>query len=293
VIMEHSDPGLLVEEQRGQKPVEVVSREYIVLDRAPEIGGAPLGLVVPSPFVGDEGSAVAAIVRIERAPRTGQARAEHSGALARCLADVRQSARRSAEEAVPVPAAELTADKLKSAFAALSSADHRRSALVLVASATNAELAADLALIADDELLTRYVAAIEKRSKADKGGTDAKQRLGWLLEQTAFRTLGEMLADEELPPDLLAILVRHGGAVGALAGELEEAIARVKDLAAFEQYLVAQNRAFLEHRHPAIRARAYDWLARRGLAPANYDPVGSDAERRRALEQDRISRGQR
>jgi hypothetical protein len=41
---------------------------------------------------------------------------------------------------------------------------------------------------------------------------------------------------------------------------------------------------YLEDASPAARVRAYDWLNGKNLAPAGYDPLGSNKDRRAALD---------
>ena len=49
-----------------------------------------------------------------------------------------------------------------------------------------------------------------------------------------------------------------------------------------EETLIAENFVSLEDSSPAARTRAFDWLRRRGLAPAGYEPVHSTVQERRA-----------
>jgi len=47
--------------------------------------------------------------------------------------------------------------------------------------------------------------------------------------------------------------------------------------------LIAQNRALLEDRSPSTRVRAFEWLAKRTLAPEGYDPLADLKARKKAL----------
>jgi len=52
----------------------------------------------------------------------------------------------------------------------------------------------------------------------------------------------------------------------------------------FQTRLQAEHILLLEDTSPAARVRAFDWMRANGVAPADYDPLGSRAARRAAIE---------
>jgi hypothetical protein len=114
---------------------------------------------------------------------------------------------------------------------------------------------------------------------AADGGT-----LGWALERGCTRFLAERATQEPLPLELYAAVLRRTGELGRSPASLLDVVVKAKSLEEFHAAVATENRILLEDSHPATRVRAFDWLAARGLAPANFDPLASDDERDAALE---------
>jgi hypothetical protein len=74
------------------------------------------------------------------------------------------------------------------------------------------------------------------------------------------------------------------GGLSLRPSALLAAAATSADQAAWLAALVTENRVLLEEGDAAVRARAFDWLDARGLAPDGYDPFAPLAVRREALE---------
>jgi len=161
----------------------------------------------------------------------------------------------------------------------------QRPALVRLADRTRARLTRDLALIADDAL----VAELAERALEEWTGTgENDDATAMALERTALRVLAPRL--DELPPAIQATLVVHIGAPARPAAPLEQIAAATRDLADLDRRLIEENRRALSDPDATDRVRAYDWLSDRELAPADFDPLGSLDERRRALRAERERR---
>jgi hypothetical protein len=93
------------------------------------------------------------------------------------------------------------------------------------------------------------------------------------------------LFKSQLSPELLEILTLYMGETGRHAAALDEVMRGVTSRNALDQRLVSENYIYLQDSSPAYRARAFDWLKARNLAPANFDPLGAPKARREALDQ--------
>ena len=122
----------------------------------------------------------------------------------------------------------------------------------------------------------------------------------WSLERGAWSLLVHATiagGDEDTAPVTPAetsLMLRHAGELGRFPTLIEDALAASSSCEQFSARLAYENQVFLSDASPAARVRAYDWLLVRGLAPADYDPLGTRSGRRKALESqaelERISR---
>jgi hypothetical protein len=154
-----------------------------------------------------------------------------------------------------------------------------RSATRALAQSVGAPLAEDLATVADQEAIDR----IAGEMRAGSGSTPTTQALAFLLEKSSLLLLAGRLEREELSPITDAILLARTGALGRFPDRLRDAVARASDLPSLDQVLIEENQRLLRDTNPVHRVRAFDWLQRRHAAPAGYDPLASNAERRAAL----------
>lgn len=246
-----------------------------------------LALLLPSPLAGAHG-ALAALVEVSPAPAPGEpGYAEHGAAFARCVGDLAGQRATSAVTAAapPTPATPAPNAALGDrALAALRDAARRRGALVSVASAAGAPACADAALALEEPLLARLAADVRQAADAE-GAPRRGPGLTWLLERaTLARLAREVVAEPEAgPPALGALLIRHVGALALYPGTLLEALEAAEDAAEWEEVLALENAALLDDGAPAVRVRAHAWLAARGRAPADYDPLAPAAARAHAL----------
>lgn len=262
-----------------------LTREVAVVDRTLSDDADAFTVVFPVHFTGTPaGGAVIARVEV-RAKVDGDAdQAALLAATEKELAESRTSAASLASRTAYGAAASSATDV---AMAALELKDQRRKGLVFLAAQTGAALCEDAALVADDPTLAAIADAVRgAMASAPKPHPDGPA-LGWLLDRATFGVLGEQLAAERLSPELTAVLSSYAGEAGRHASSVE-LIGKAGEGAAtrdaFDAQLVAENLIFLEDNSPASRVRAYDWLAARRIAPADYNPLGSARERRLALD---------
>jgi hypothetical protein len=224
------------------------------------LGGVVLELALET-FVGDDPRSAAALEHAERHLRDAVARAR--------------------EEMQPLSRDEGAHLERAQALRALADPALRRAAFFHLADAGGARLAADLALLDDDDALAACAAAVlEDRGERSDDVLDGP-RLAWSLEVAAARAL--LMRAPELPAELQASLLARAGELARFPDLLGACVESSSDLADFEARLERENRQFLEDSDPAARVRAHDWLAARGVACPGYDPLGSREQRRSAL----------
>ena len=293
------DPAGLSAEERARRlrpGASIPQREIILPEERPGLDEGPFVLLVPSPFASGEGRAFALIVELDPAPASeGESIDEHLAALERCLLQVEKARSRAGRRAEPVPADDAERRSLSIALQALDPEREGRATLVYLAEGTGVQLLADLALDADTASLlelTKWL--IEEREvhldDSEEGQVIEPAALGWRLERTSYHWLSERAMNDQLAPELEAVLLRHAGEVGRYPSVLQDLLAASGDLTDFETALIEEQRFFLEDSSPASRVRAFDWLAARDAAPEGFDPLGEGDVRRAALKRDRESR---
>ncbi|MBK8101419.1 MAG: hypothetical protein IPK26_30420 [Planctomycetes bacterium] len=187
----------------------------------------------------------------------------------------------SRQRLMPPDTRALTLRAQAAAFTTLVGERQRRPALLGLCLRVGAVRCADLALVADEPTLAALAQRVQTLG-IDPARADAA--LAFDLERLAFLALTPELQRDTLPPRLAAFLTRHAGAAGRNAGELEAAIAAATDEASLRAALTATNERALHDSDPAVRVRANDWLARRGIVVPAYDPLGERTARRTALQ---------
>ncbi len=159
----------------------------------------------------------------------------------------------------------------------------RRSAIVYLASQSRATICEDAAISADDDFLKALADELANRL-ADARTAASMSAIGWVLDGTAFDLLARQQLQKKLNSRLTAVLLMHSGEVGRSGSSLEQLIGKAASRNDLENRLIAENFLYLEDVSPAARIRAYDWLARKQKAPAGYDPLGSAADRKKAID---------
>ncbi len=266
---------LELDEDAAEDPQFATRRESLLLDDVPAVGEPPLVILVPqeAPYAG----LVLGIVLRADGPADRPA-------VERAIEQARAAERAAHARAAWLGTKEARQKQIETALGALDNAERRRAALLFLSAESGAELCSDVALDADDALLAACARAIaaqlpDAARLAADGGT-----LGWALERGCARFLGERAAEQPLPLELHAAVLRRTGELGRSPASLIDVVLKAKSLDEFHAAIAAENRILLEDSHPATRVRAFDWLAARGLAPASYDPLASDDERDAALE---------
>jgi len=159
-----------------------------------------------------------------------------------------------------------------------------RGALTFLAEQTGAVLTKNVVLAADDAVLPMIVEEIRKHSTNLKK-TD-KNTVGWMLDRATIAVVGVIAGQD--PPKLLpavqGALVAYAGEVGRQTDLLQSLAAQSVNSRDLDAHIIAEHKIALEDTSPALRVRAYDWLADRGQAPQDYDPLASPRARRAALE---------
>jgi hypothetical protein len=279
----------LVREERAAQPGEtgaidpaapVQLREYGLLDLAPALDGAPLLLELLRAPGEPRGAPLCWVVELASAPADAQA---HGRAHERMLAEAAANARSALARRSHVARAEAHGREIEDALDALRGLRQARPALVFLAGATGADLAGDLALVTDDAALERYVKEVlesvpDAHAAAQQGAT-----LGFVLESRAWAFLTRGMDEQPLAPEVLGMLIAHGGELARSPGAIEDLLLGAKDLDSLQARIVQENRDALEDANAGVRVRACDWLAARSLAPSGYDPLGPQAQRRQAL----------
>jgi hypothetical protein len=262
------------DEDERVDPLALVRREVLLIEDAPAAEGEPLLLV----FAPGEASAATLVLVITRRAAASPA------ALERCVAQASEAEQGARTRTAWIGSREARQRQIETALRALEDNARQRSALLFLAAESGAELCADMALDADDELLKAAAAALAAQlPDAARLAADGAT-LGWALERGCVRFLAERASTQPLEVELRAAVLRRTGELGRSPAALLDVALSARDLEDFRMRLIAENRILLEDNHPAARVRAYDWLAARGAAPDGFDPLATEGEREAALE---------
>ncbi len=261
----------------------VLQREYVLLTDRPTIDGPPLALSLRAPAFGaDAGFALWIDVR---SSRSLQSRADlHASAFAAAELELVRAGVQTSALAGELPQSDLYRREIGGVFEALDLQRYHRSALVFLAGSTGARLAQDLALVAEDAELSAYVKTVIEQSQGREVLISDAAGVGWLLERSAYLFAASQMDAHGLPGELRACVLAHAGEAGRSSGGLQSAVAESADLTRFAERLVDDNWISLVDAQPAARVRAFDWLRKRGKAPAGFDPLGTREERRAGLQ---------
>lgn len=247
--------------------------ELLVLSEPLRPADGPIALVFSRTPGRDEPAALVVILEAVDDPTPEDARSAADAALEASVAN-------AVERRRAVTQSEAEAREIQYVVAQLDRASERRARLVFLADSCAAPLALDISMIARDEDLAKFAEVV----KIALAQPMDRAQAGWAIERAAWLMLGRASAAGSIAPELSGILTRQGGEAVRFAGAIEDLVRGVDDYAALTQKLATENRILLEDATPSSRSRAYDWLAARGLEPANFDPFGPLAERRAALD---------
>src|SRR5208282_6825231 len=87
----------------------------------------------------------------------------------------------------------------------LDDSSRRRAALVYLAEQGDARLCEDVAMLADDALLSQIAVAVKRDAPAAINSGDLGQ-YAWILDRSAIAAMQPLLAKATLPPELFAVL---------------------------------------------------------------------------------------
>lgn len=257
--------------------------ELVVLDLPADALQHGVRFVLPAPRRGLPRAAQVLELRVGSAwdgARPGLAEARVRG-----LDDIERSLARAGEASAALdPQAAFELERRR-ALEALERDRLQRSALLFLAGATDAEPTAEVALVVSDPTLADLLVALRDGLAQLPTAPESADDFGWFLERVTYRWLARRALDPAvgLEPELHAALLRHAGELGRYPDLVLETVARCSGQADLRLRIQQENQVFLEDSHPAARVRAYDWLKARGLAPADYDPLGTLEQRRRAI----------
>jgi hypothetical protein len=158
-----------------------------------------------------------------------------------------------------------------------------RNALLAVSAEGRGEVCAEAALLLEDKPLTDTAAHIAEALASAPPEADTSY-LGWVVDRALLAGLAKLASGGEFPPAVSAMLSARFGEAGRDPGSLGDLAAASASRADFETRVRAENLILLDDASPASRVRAFEWLSSRNEAPQGYNPLGSSAERRAAVD---------
>jgi hypothetical protein len=276
----HAEPAPADHQLQLSLAIEEQGRELAVLRSVPVNAPTPLALAIP--FRYSDGRTQAVIAIVQATPGTDSPAART--ALARCAEDLSRSASEAAARPSTLATSAAAWPSYEAALNALDEPGSIRPSLLYLSTETDAPACQDCALVADDAALSQLAQQVRKRASATAATTQpTTESLGWALDAATFDLLSQLQSDSKLPPELLAVFIRHAGQAAQNVGLVQEIVSGAKGRADFEQRVQAENFVALEDSSPGARVRAFDWLSARGKAPPDYDPLAPPKERRAAL----------
>jgi|688.fasta_scaffold02830_4 hypothetical protein len=253
-------------------------REWIGL-RQPWSGGAEsLSLLMGSPFAGE---ARALLVRIRLVP--GDDSAAHAQNVAKALTLLSARASEQLERVRTREEREARRAATERALRAIAKAQNRRAALAYVATSAGSVLMGDLAAVLSEPELDRLLEGLAAAGDAERLALEDAS-LRWTLERVAIEFILSHADEEGLRGPWLSRMSLRVGALARSPEEVRDLVRRCAGLTAFDEALIAENRIALEDNSAAVRVRAFDWLAMRKAAPADFDPLASEALREERIE---------
>ncbi|HTL29440.1 MAG TPA: hypothetical protein VL282_09465, partial [Tepidisphaeraceae bacterium] len=232
----------------------------------------PIAILIPFTFAKSQVRSILVLIDVGPANDDQETR--------RLLADADASLKRSGAAPNALPP---SWRGYATALSGLSLTSSRRASLVYLCRETKAPVCEDFALSASDADLSMFAPLVQKGMNGPGAPRD-EESLSWFLDATTLQFVGGLQTNNRLPPELLAMLLRHTGQVGMNSGSVAEMIAASRQRQDFDARVVAENIIYLEDGSPAARVRACEWLGARGKAPSGYDPLAPPRQRQAALE---------
>lgn len=259
-------------------PEAVPTRETALITQPMDATGQSVVLLTPFAAAGTQIHSIAAVIELSL-PSADRAFEEASAAM---LADVQAAATAATTRQAALPAGALDKPFVTSVIDAMAYGENRRAAIVYLAGRTDARLAEQAAMAADEDFLSQFSLSI-----ADAIGRQDQwtpEQAGWRLDRIGFELLARSAIKKRLSPELTGVLIALAGEAGRSPAALEQILANLSSRKDFENRLIAENFIALEDSSPAARVRAYDWLKAHGRQPAGYDPLGDAKQRSAAIE---------
>ena len=252
--------------------------EILVLDRAPEPGKSPMFLRWKARVARLKSQDVGIYIQVQSRVGWGLEKA-----LAQCEESLRKQGRDAAAMGSALSPRETQEIDLASALESLALVSKRRAMLVHQAQKSHADLALDLGLSGDDQLLATYFLRVVPLLKAQEPAELTPDELAWILEREAWHQLLLSLEEQPPQPEIVALAMRHAGEIANYTGMLGTLVDDSKSLQQFQQDLLMENRSILSSNMPGPRIRAFLWLQGRGEDLMTYDPMADAKERRKAF----------
>lgn len=256
----------------------VPTRETALISQPMDATGQSVVLLTPFTAAGTQLQSIAAIIELSL-PSADRAFEDAAGAM---LADLQAAASAATTRQAAPPPGALDKPFLTSVIDAMAYGENRRAAIVYLAGRTDARLAEQTAMAADDDFLNQFSLSI-----ADAIGRQDQwtpQQAGWQLDRIGFESLARTAIKKRLSPELTGVLIALAGEAGRSPAAMEQILTNLSTRTDFENRLIAENFIALEDSSPAARVRAYDWLKAHGRQPAGYDPLGDPKQRSAAIE---------
>ncbi len=253
------------------------TREMAVLKPVKISQATPIALLIPFQFSKTETRSVLMTMNV----RPATSKAEDAKLLADASAAIDKSRSMVASAAKSSPGAQPWSG-YDIAMRALDDPASRRAGLAFLCRRVHAPICEDFALVGDDAALDAVVSKI--KNATNKSTIATSDALGWMFDSSALGVAADLQSQDKLPPELLALLIRHTGQVGMNSGSVAELLGATKSRKEFDARVLAENLIYLEDSSPAARVRASDWLAAQGKSVAGYDPLAPPRQRQDALQ---------
>lgn len=256
----------------------VLTRETALISQSIDATGQSVVLLTPFTASGTQIQSIATVIELSL-PSADHAFEVASVAM---LADLQAAASAAATRPAALMPEALDRVFVTSVIDAMTYGENRRAAVVYLAGQTDAHLAEQTAMTADDDFLNQFSLAI-----ADAIGRQdiwTRPQAGWLLDRISFEMLARTTIKRRLSPELTGVLLTLAGEAGRSPAAMEQILVNLSTRKDFENRLIAENFIALEDSSPAARVRAYDWLKAHACQPAGYDPLGEAHQRSAAIE---------
>jgi hypothetical protein len=256
-------------------------RELLLIDRTLDGDADRFLLSIPVSFENAQATGVVIDITL-RADLSDDQRNQAVASLTEALA----ASSKASKSGIPITTATEEELTMSTALAGLAQAvDAPRGPLVYLSNASGAELTESVVLVGDESLVQTIAQSVV--SQAEGLQKFDRANVSWLLDRMTIAALSakENDATNPISPGVYGALASYAGEVGRQLDALKSVVGQANGQADLRNRLIAENMIYLEDSSPSARVRAYDWLARRGLAPEGFDPLARPRERRAALEQ--------